>query len=187
MLWQKFRTEPVSTFSYKEQGGITMDYAILDQLQETSEPRRELYQEQNNCFVPSGIEEALEPMNGSSANIKVYIYRNYFMKSGMVDLCIVIREEKMGTRGEFNLSQVECAIYPLYMAKNDAFDIPASEEPPNLHPDQATFILEKRNRHKKKFGAEFDPTKDKWNVNMIAEELNMSNRIVAQYCRALNI
>lgn len=164
-----------------------MDYAILDQLVETSEPRRELYQEENNCFVPSGIEEALEPMNGSSANIKVYIYRNYFMKSGMVDLCVVIREEKGGVRGEFALSQVECAIYPLYMAKNDAFDIPRSEEPPKIHPEQAKFILEKRNRPKKKFGADFDPTRDKWNVNQIAEELNMSNRIVAQYCRALNI
>lgn len=164
-----------------------MDYAILDQLTETSEPRREDFQSQNNCYIKSGIEEITEPLNGSSANIRLYIYKNYFMRSGPVDLAIVIREEKGGVRGEFCLSNVECAIYPLYMAKAEAFDIPPEEEPPKLHPDVVKFILDKRNRPKKKAGEPFDPTKDKWNVNQIAEELGMSNRIISQYCRAVNV
>lgn len=165
-----------------------MDYEILDQLKDQSEPRREAYQEKNQVYVQSGIEEAIEPFNGSAGNIKLYIYKNYFMTSGAIDLAIVIREDKQGKRGEFMFSQVECAIFPLYMGKTDAFDIPATIEPPEIHPDQAKFILEKRSLPKKRYNeGEFDPEKNKWNVNLIAENLGMSNRIVAQYCRALGI
>lgn len=169
-----------------------MEYAILDQLKEYSEPKREEYQKKNNCILASNIVEAEEPFNGSSPTIKAYIYKNYFMTSGPIDLLIIIREgakdKKDTSSNGFKINNVEQAIFPLYMAKPNAFDLPALENPPELHPDHIKFIVEKRSLPKKKYNAEeFDPNKHKWNVNLIAETLGISNRSVADYCRIMNL
>lgn len=167
-----------------------MEYEILDQLFDTSERNREEYQQKFNTFVKSGIEKLEEAWAGSDEALQTYIYHNYCRLNGPIDLVIVIREIDEGKKmGDFALRKVETAVYPMYSTKSeDAIDIPAEEPAPTLHPDIIKFILEKRSLPKKKYNeGEFDPTKHRWDINRIASTLNMSNRLVAQYCRAKNI
>lgn len=167
-----------------------MEYAILDQLQEYSEPKRNEYQTKNNVIIPSHIEELNEAFNGSSEKIRVFLYKNYFTRTDPIDLLIIIREEKGDEKNGdgFSLAKVEQAVFPLYNIKPNSFDLPTLENPPDLHPDIIKFIVEKRSLPKKKYNeGEFDPEKHKWNVNLIANALNINNRAVADYCRIKNI
>ncbi len=167
-----------------------MEYAILDEIQEKSEENREIYQQKNNVFVKSGLEELNEAWTGSDNKIKAYIYHNYCRLTGPIDIIIIIREYDTGEQiGDFALKQVESAIYPLYSTRaEDSIDIPAETPAPNLHPDVVKFILEKRSLPKKKYNdGEFDPTRNKWDINRLATTLNMSNRVIARFCRAKNI
>lgn len=167
-----------------------MEYAILDEIKQTSEENREEYQQKNAVFYTSGIEKLEEPWGNSDENLQAYIYHNYFRKNGPIDLVIIINEIDQGkVQGDFVVKKVETAVYPIYSTRSEeAIDIPAEIPAPNLHPDDVKFILEKRSLPKKKYNeGEFDPAKHKWDINRIAQELNMSNRIVAKFCRAKNI
>lgn len=166
-----------------------MEYAILDEITQTSEANREEYQEKTNLFWTSGLEKLQEPWGNSDENLQAYIYHNYFRKNGPIDLLIIINEIDQGkVQGDFIVKKVETAVYPIYSTKNEeAIDIPAEIPAPDLHPDIARFIIEKRSLPKKKYNDEFDPARHKWDINRIAQELNMSNRVVARYCRAKNL
>lgn len=166
-----------------------MDYEILERLVERSETNRENYQTKYNKFIKSGLEKLEEPWTGSDDTINAYFYHNYFRENGPIDLIVIVKEIDEGKKmGDFALRTVQSAIYPLYMTKDEeAIDIPAEEPAPKLHPNVIKFILEHRNRPKKKIGEEFNPDLHKWDINKLAQELNMSNRIIAQYCRAKNI
>lgn len=166
-----------------------MEYAILDELQEQSESRFEEYCKKNKVELTTGIEEVTEPFTGSSASLRLFIYKNYISRSGPIDLAIVINETNRGRIGEFKLNNVECAIYPLYLAKENAFDIPPFEEPPELPDEVVEFIMEKRSLPKKPNdpNIEFDPGKHRWSGNKIAEELHMSNRTIGKYLRCRNL
>lgn len=168
------------------------DYAILDQLEEACENNRERYLEKHpEISVNSSIELQDEAFNGSSDTLQFYIFKNYISKTGIVDLAIIIRETPSKPGGgfdDFKVNNVECAIYPLYSAKEGAFDVTA-EVAPELKPEIENFILDKRKLPKKPYGNEiqFDPEKYRWSVGMIAEELGISNRTVAKYCRCKSI
>lgn len=167
-----------------------MEYEILDRLVDQSENNRIEYQQKFNKFVRSGLEKLEEPWTGSDENIQTYVYHNYCRLSGPIDLIIVIREIDEGKQmGDFALRKVESAVYPLYSTKSEeSIDIPAEEPAPDFHADIVKFILEKRSLPKKKYNeGEFDPTKHKWDINRIASTLNISNRLVAKFCRAKNI
>lgn len=166
-----------------------MEYAILDELVEKSEQNRELYQTEKNVYIKSGLEELTEPWAGSD-DIKAYIYHNYCRLNGPIDILILIRELDTNQKeaGGFQLKKVEQTIYPLYATTSeDAIDIPSEIPAPEFHPDIVKFILDKRTLPKKKYAEEFDPTKHKWDINRIASTLNISNRLVARYCRAKHI
>lgn len=167
-----------------------MEYAILDEIYERSEENREIYEQKFQKLIKSGIEKLIEPWNGSDSNLQAYIFHNYVRTNGPVDLLIIIREIDSGTKmGEFALRSVETAVYPIYSTKSeDAIDIPAELPAPDFHPDIIKFIVEKRSLPKKPYNeGDFDPTKHRWDINRIAQTLNISNRLVAQYCRAKNI
>jgi len=170
-----------------------MEYAILDELKETSDERLQRFLEANpEIAVISKIEEAEEPFEGSDPNMKLYIFQNYMSKTGLMNLGIVIREcKKEGVENEGDLLQpsanVETSIFPLYNTKPAFFELPEAIEPPDIPRQKAQFIIEKRALTKLKKGEAFDCTKHRWNVNMIAEKLNMSNRIVAKYCKSKGI
>lgn len=175
-----------------------MEYQLLDDLLDESNARLEPYCERNGIYVKSYIEEVTEPFNGSSDNIRLYIFKNYMSRTGLIDLAIIFRETERNLSTECTdetsdiievTADVESSIFPLYLAKPTAFDIPTAETAPDLHPDEVKFILERRQRprvnHRK--GEVFDPNKHQWNVNLLAEALHISNRIVSQYVRAKNI
>lgn len=167
------------------------DYAILDQLEEVSENNKERFLEKHpEVSVTSSIEKQEESFNGSSDTLQFYIFKNYFAKSGIVDLGIIIRETPAkGGFGDFKLKNVEVAIYPLYSAKVDAFEDITAEVAPVLAKDVEDFIVSKRGLPKKPYGGEveFDPLKYRWSVDKISEELGISNRTVAKYCRCKGI
>lgn len=167
------------------------DYAILDELVQASEEREEAYKDKYNLAFTTRVMEVTEPWKGSSDNIRAFILHNYISTSGLLDLLVIIRETATGqTTGGFRLNNVETAIYPIYFAKQDAFELPEPEPiPEGIHPDNIKFIISKRSLPKKPRNPaiEFDPEKHKWPINLIAETLHINNRTVAQYCRATNI
>lgn len=166
-----------------------MEYAILDQLVEQSENNKERYFDKNPQAndVKSGVESQSEAFAGSSDTLQLYIFKNYFGKAGPVDLAIIIRETPAtGGFGDFKLSNVEVAVFPLYSANGEgnAFDIPLSLEVlPSLTKEQEEFIFEKRRLPKKPYGGEFDPAIHRWSCDRIAEELGVSNRKVGRFVR----
>lgn len=168
-----------------------MEYAILDELLEQNNERKEEYESdpKNTKLYISSLEELTEPFFGSSTAFKTFIFRNYFSKTGIINLLIVIRESNNGKMGEFKLNNVETAIYPLYfpLGNDDGIDLPPLTEEPDILQDQAKFIIEKRSLPKKPFLEEFNPEKHRWQINRIAEHLQISNRKVAQYCKAKQI
>lgn len=169
-----------------------MDYAILDDLMEQTESRKEDYQNKHNCYFVSRIEEVTEPFNGSSEQIRLYIFKNYIAKTGLMNLAVIIREsaDKKGNKNGFKVNNVEVAIYPLYSTSENSFEIPPTPEPPDIFPDDQKFIIAKRSLPKAPKGEaeKVENRKNyKWTINMIAEELHISNRTVALYCRAKNI
>lgn len=165
------------------------EYSILDELEQRSNEAKERYEADpnNKVIYVSGIEELTEPFNGSSQDYRAYIYKNYFAKSGPMHLLIIIRETNKGKRGEFALNNVETAIFPLYQVSDNGIEIPPLEAPPDMLPDQSKFIIEHRKRPKKPLNAAFDPDIHKWQINLIAETLQISNRRVAAFCRAMQI
>lgn len=173
-----------------------MEYAILDELKDTSDERLQRFLEANpEIAVISKIEEAEEAFDGSDPNMKLYIFQNYMSRTGLMNLAIIIRElkdeEKNNQEGESDLLQttahVETSIFPLYSTKPAVFELPEAIEEPDIPRQKAQFIIEKRGLPKIKKGETFDCTKHRWNVNLIAEKLNMSNRIVARYCKSKGI
>lgn len=166
-----------------------MEYAILDQLWQASEDKREEYQQRTNTYFVSKIDEVEEPFAGSSDTIRMFIFKNYVASTGLMNLAIITREVKTNQKspGGLAINNVECAIFPMYDVSQNAFDLPPKEELPELHPDIIKFIVAKRSLPKKPVGAETDTTKYKWQVNDIAKELHISNRVIAQYCRVQNI
>lgn len=166
-----------------------MEYAVLDQLWQSSEERAAEYQERTNTYFVSSIDEVEEPFQGSSDTLRLFIFKNYVSSTGLMNLAIITREVKTNIKssGGLAINNVECAIFPLYDMSQNAFDLPQKEELPELHQDIVKFILQKRSLPKKPQGQEFDPSKYRWQVNDIAKELHISNRIVAQYCRVQNI
>lgn len=166
------------------------EYAILDQLRESCDNNRERFLEKHPDFsLNSSIEKQDEAFNGSSDILQFYIFKNYISKSGVVDLAVIIRETPSKDNGgfdDFKVNNVECAIYPLYTAKEGGgFEDITAEVAPVLKPEVEEFIREKRSLPKKPYGndTEFDPAKYRWSVSMIAEELGISNRTVSKYCR----
>lgn len=169
-----------------------MEYAILDDLKETSDERLARFLEANpEITVISKIEEAEEPFEGSDPNMKLYIYQNYMSRTGLMNLAIVIRETKKNEQENSDLlrtsAEVETSIFPLYNTKPAVFELPEAIEAPDITRQKAEFIIKKRSLPKIKKNETFDSTKHRWNVNMIAEALNMSNRIVAKYCKSKGI
>ncbi len=168
-----------------------MEYAILDQLEEASENNRERYLEKHpEVSVTSGIEKQEESFNGSSDTLQFYIFKNYFAKSGIVDLGIIIRETPAkGGFGDFKLNNLEVAIYPLYSAKENAFSDITAEVAPELSKEQEEFIFKKRKLPKKPYGDDtvFDPSVHRWSIDKISEELGISNRTVARFVRCKGI
>jgi len=167
-----------------------MEYAILDQLKEESDRRLQTFLEMNpGIYAQSVLQEIDEPFDGSDPCLHLYLFTNYMSKRGLIDIAIVIREEPTESKPTDTLgveANVQCSIFPLYLSKT-VFDMPEREEAPDLPPEKVKFILEKRCRPKVKPKETFDANKHRWNVNRIAESLNMSNRLVARYCRAKNI
>lgn len=169
-----------------------MEYEILDELMQTSEERREAYQEKNKVFFISSIEELQEPFGGSTPEIKAYIFNNYVSLSGLTNLLIIIRDKYQRTddKSGFAIHTVEQAIFPLYQTDSKSFDIPPSIEAPELPIEAQKFIFEKRSLPKKKNdGIIADASRQdyKWTVNQLAERLHLSNRRVALFCRAKGI
>lgn len=169
-----------------------MDYEILDELMQTSEERREKYQEKNKVFFVSSIEELQEPFNGSTPEIKAFIFNNYVSLTGLTNLLIVIRDKYQRTddKSGFAIHSVEQAIFPLYQTNPKSFDIPPTIDAPDLAIDAQKFIFEKRALPKKKNNGNSDDASRveyKWTVNQLAEHLHLSNRRVALFCRAKGI
>lgn len=170
-----------------------MDYAILDELQAESDERLQRFLEANpGTFATSKIFECEEPFQGSDENTRLFIYSNYMSRSGLINLAIIIRETPIENGGGDNnflrvKSNVETTIFPLYLTKTPVYDVPEPVEAPDITAQRARFILEKRSLPKKKANEEFDCTKHKWTINKLAAELNMSNRLVAQYCKSKGI
>lgn len=171
-----------------------MDYEILSQLQDESDSRLQDFCQKNNVYVDSKLEEVTEPFNGANPYTRLFVYKNYMSRTGLMNLAIVIREtprDNVDTSSDVLQveADVETSIFPLYLAKQDAFELPDPEPTPNLHPDEVRFILEKRKRPRVQVqkGEIFDPNIHRWNVNMIAEQLHISNRIVSQFCRSKNV
>lgn len=166
-----------------------MEYAILDELYNKSEERKDEYMNATNTFFVSKLEEIEEPFQGSSDTIHFYVFSNYVSPTGLMNLAIIIREVATNTKssGGLAINNVECAIFPLYNSREDAFVLPNSEPEPNLHPETIKFILEKRSLPKKPLNVDMDKNKYRWNINDIASELHVSNRLIAQYCRVKNI
>lgn len=165
-----------------------MEYAILDELMESHESRVDEYQQRTNTYFTSGIEEIDEPFGGSSDTIRLFIFKNFVSVTGLMNLAIIIREVRTENKslGGLSINNVEQAVFPIYAMAQNAFDIPAPEKAPELHPDTIKFIIQKRSLPKKPIG-EPNNQKYKWTVNDIAKELHVSNRLVAQYCRVKNI
>lgn len=166
-----------------------MEYAILDQLWNNSEERTAEYQARTNTYFTSSLTEVEEPFNGSSDTIRMFIFKNYVSSTGLMNLAIITREVKTNQKSEGGLAinNVECAIFPLYDLSQSAFDLPDKEPLPAINPEHIKFIIAKRSLPKKPQGVEMDLNKYKWQVNDIAKELHISNRLVAQYCRVQNI
>lgn len=166
-----------------------MEYAILDDLISSSESRKQEFQEKTNSYFESTVERIDEPFLGSSENIRLYVFKNYVSSTGLMNLGIVIRDVNTGEKstGGLAIHNVECAVFPLYLLPQNAFDLPEPEELPDLHPDIIKFIINKRSLPKKPAGIEANPEKYKWTVNEIAKELHISNRLVSRYCRVRNI
>lgn len=166
-----------------------MEYAVLDQLWQASEEKIAEYQERTNTYFVSSIDEIEEPFQGSSDTLRLFIFRNYVSSTGLMNLAIITREVKTNQKssGGLLINNVECAIFPLYNMTQDAFDLPPREEAPELHPDAIKFILQKRSLPKKPLGEPNNPAKYRWQVNDIAKELHISNRLISQYCRVKNI
>lgn len=176
-------------------GKKKMDYAILDELEEQSNERLQRYLEVNpGIYVKSKIFEADEPFEGSDPNVRVFIFSNYMSKTGLINLAIVIREvEREGIKKEGSedalqvRSDVETSIFPIYLSKTTEagiYDMPEKIECPEITPARAKFIIEHRERPKKPRSEQFNADIHRWTVNMIAQALEMSNRIVAQYIKA---
>lgn len=169
------------------------EYAILDELKEQSDERLQKFMETQGVMVVSKISEIEEPFDGSDPDMRLFIFSNYMSKRGLVNLAIIIREHKREKNeneegGTLSVkSDVETSIFPMYFTNNQIFDLPEKVESPEITPKRASFILEKRSLPKKKKGEIFDPSKHKWTINLLAAELNMSNRLVAQYCKSLEI
>lgn len=173
-----------------------MEYAILDELKEASDERLERFLASNpNIYAKSNIFECEEPFEGSDPNMKLYIYSNYMSRTGLINLGIIIREipregvEEVENKEDVLTvrTDVETSIFPIYLSKTPVYDMPEKLESPEITEARAKFIIDKRALPKKKADEQFDCTKHRWNVNMIASELNMSNRLVAQYCKANNL
>lgn len=166
-----------------------MDYAILDDLWQSSEERIIDYQAKTNTYFQSRLEEVEEPFEGSSENIRLYIFKNYVSTNGPINLAIIIRETSTGkhSTGGIAINNVEASIFPIYDIRQDAFDLPEPEELPELHPDTIKFIISKRSLPKKPIKEPPNKNKYKWTINDIAKELHISNRLIAQYCRVKNI
>lgn len=166
-----------------------MEYAILDQLWNASEERAAEYQERTNTFFTSSIKEVEEPFQGSSDTLRLFIFKNYVSSTGLMNLAIITREvvTNQKSSGGLAINNVETAVFPIYDISQTAFDLPDKEPLPDIAPENIKFIISKRNRPKKPQGQPFDPDKHRWQVNDIAKELHISNRIVAQYCRVQNI
>lgn len=165
------------------------EYQILDDLITASESRIQEFQERNNMYFQSGIEEVEEPFTGSADTIRLFIYKNYVSQNGLMNLAIIVRDVRTEQKslGGLRINQVETSIFPLYAMQQTAFDLPPAEKPPELHPDTVRFIISKRTLPKKPQGQPEDKSKYKWTVNDIAAKLHISNRLVAQYCRVKNI
>lgn len=168
------------------------EFEILDLLQDESDERIRRYMEINpGTYVASKIFECEEPFPGSAENTRLFIFSNYMSKTGLVNLAIVIRETPTGKEEKGDVlsvrSNVETTIFPLYFTPTPVYEMPEKVEAPDITPQRAKFILEKRNLPKKKPLEEFNPLMHKWTVNQLASELNMSNRLVAQYCKSMGI
>lgn len=166
-----------------------MEYAILDELKYESDQRLEAFLAANpGVYATSTLMEVEEPFEGSDPNTRLFIYSNYMSKTGLINLAIIIKETKDSDKENEEFlsvaSKVECSIFPLYLTKTPIYDMPEKVESPDITEERAKFIIEKRTLPKMGKGETFDPTKHKWSVNKIAAELNMSNRLVAQYCKA---
>lgn len=170
-----------------------MEYAILDELKDASDERLERFLASNpGVYVKSNIFECEEPFEGSDPCMKLYIYSNYMSRTGLINLGIIIREiPREGMEEETSeltvKADVETSIFPIYLSKTPVYDMPEKLESPEITEARAKFIIDKRSLPKKEKNEPFDCTKHRWNVNMIASELNMSNRLVAQYCKANNL
>lgn len=166
-----------------------MEYAVLDQLWELSENKKDDYQQRTNSYFVSSIDEVEEAFQGSSDTLRLFIFKNYVSSTGLMNLAIITREVKTNQKssGGLAINNVETAIFPLYEVSQDAFDLPPKEELPELHQDIIKFIIAKRSLPKKPQGEQPDPLKYRWQVNDIAKELHISNRLIAQYCRVQNI
>lgn len=166
-----------------------MEYAILDMLWNASEEKAAEYQERTGTFFISEIKEVEEPFKGSSDTLRMFIFKNYVGAAGLMNLAIITREVVTNQKSEGGLmiNNVETAIFPLYDMTQTAFDLPDKEPLPEIDADTIKFIVAKRSLPKKKRGEEFDLNKHKWQVNDIAKELHISNRVIAQYCRVQNI
>lgn len=166
-----------------------MEYAVLDQLWAASEERIQEYQDRTGTYFTSSITEVEEPFNGSSDTLRMFIFKNYVSSTGLMNLAIITREvvTNQKSQGGLMINNVETAIFPLYDMSQTAFDLPEKEPLPDINADTIKFIVAKRSLPKKPKGEAFDLTKYKWQVNDIAKELHISNRIVAQYCRVQNI
>lgn len=169
-----------------------MEYAILEQLKNESDERLQRFLEANPAtYVVSKLFEAEEPFNGSDERTRLFIFSNYMSKSGLINLAIIIteewKEEKEDSDSLETSSNVRTSIFPLYLTKTPVYDMPEKIESPDITPERARFIIEKRSLPKMKMNEAFDPCRHRWAVNKIASELNMSNRLVAQYIKANNL
>lgn len=166
-----------------------MDYAILDELLDLSNRRREKLLDSG--FFISAINELDNPLEGSSDFIRSFLFKNFVEKNGSLsNLLIVIRDKPSGKQiNGFSLNNVETSIYTLPVIYDERIKLNKEPKPPEIHPDDEKFILEKRALPKKPYDSniQFDPEKHKWSTMQIAEHLHISNRTVGAYCKAHNI
>lgn len=167
-------------------------FAILDDLQENSTTNQIKYEEMNiNAErVNSSLFELTEPFEGSTETIHAYVFKNYFPNPySPINLLIIINEDKGDAeKNGFRLSRVNAAVFPLYcLADDDAVQPFEGEELPKFSPEDEQKIKAWRALPKKEYSAPFDPAKDKWSVNKISAELQLSNRLVGRYCKILGI
>lgn len=172
-------------------GDVSMEYAILDELQELSDRRAEEFMERTKRYFVSRIEEVTESFEGSSPNIRLFIFHNFVTKSDLVDLAVIIREvpNRKDDKTGFMINNVESSIFPIYVKAQQAFDLPTYDDVPKYPEEKVKFIVEKRSLPKKPYDASipFDPEKHKWTIGMIAEHLHISNRNLAIYCKYNNL